>query len=274
MGNSFSVPRFGELAAIDFGIQVAGWAVSSTLQTEKFYDVTGSLTYWAMILRSLLVSSRINGGSQSSEGSSSGGASTRQKVCAAMVLAWSLRLGTFLARRAHKYGDSRFEKVKTKPGLFLVYWLVQGLWCMLTPLPVYMLLNQERRDATPLQLADYLSWGGWLVGFTMESVADMQKSAWRDSGNKGFMRSGLFRYSQHPNYFGEMLLWSSLCVSAMTGLEGMASKAASVASPLFVMYLLRFVSGVPLLQKAAMKKYGSDPQYKHYRRRHFWSLLR
>mmetsp|Transcript_9795 Transcript_9795/g.20076 ORF Transcript_9795/g.20076 Transcript_9795/m.20076 type:complete len:109 (-) Transcript_9795:18-344(-) len=92
----------------------------------------------------------------------------------------------------------------------------------------------------------------------------MQKSAWRSAGNTGFMCSGLFKYSQHPNYFGEMLLWSSLCLSSMNGLRTQWERLAAAASPTFVVCLIRFVSGVPLLRKANKKKYGSDPAYLNY----------
>uniref|UniRef100_A0A7S2PWM4 Steroid 5-alpha reductase C-terminal domain-containing protein n=1 Tax=Zooxanthella nutricula TaxID=1333877 RepID=A0A7S2PWM4_9DINO len=98
----------------------------------------------------------------------------------------------------------------------------------------------------------------------LEVAADMQKSRWKDAGNKGFIERGVWKYSQHPNYFGEMLLWASLCVSCTNGLPTAGQKALAIASPAFVCYLLRFVSGVPLLQKAAKAKYGGDPKYLQY----------
>jgi len=181
-----------------------------------------------------------------------------------MVLSWSFRLGTFLARRGWKYGDSRFEKVLDKPGWLLVFWAMQGMWCFITPLPLYLCLTQRRADTKPVGITDYASWTGWLLGFIVETVADQQKSAWREAGNKGWIETGLWRYSQHPNYFGEMLLWTSMCISCVNGMEGGGQKLAAIASPAFVVYLLRYVSGVPLLQRANQKRYGADPLYIAY----------
>jgi len=262
MGNSFSVTRFGELVGIDFLIQLVGWSIAAFLRTERFYDLTGSLTYWMLVLRAL---SFTNHTEQRDGRPTAGAISSRQWVCALAVLAWSLRLGTFLARRGWKYGDSRFDKVKHQPATFLIYYLVQGLWCLLTPLPVYLVLTQRRQDSKPLECSDFASWAGWLIGFALEVVADRQKTTWKDAGNKNFMQTGLFHYSQHPNYFGEMLLWASLYVSCANGLEGWAPKLISLASPAFVIYMLRFVSGVPMLQNAAQRKYGKDPLFVAYR---------
>jgi len=251
--------RLAELAAIDFGIQGIGWALSSALKTERFYDCTGSLTYWILTLRAR---------SYAQESAGHGELSLRQQVASACVLAWSLRLGSFLAKRAWKYGDSRFDKVKHNPKVFLIYWMVQGVWCFLTALPVYLQLSMPAEKPVPVGVVDYVAWAGWAAGFITEVVADSQKSAWREAGNKSFIDSGLFRYSQHPNYFGEMLLWVSLCASCVKGMgdsdRSYLPKLAALASPAFVCYLLRFVSGVPMLQKAALKKYGNDPSYQAY----------
>lgn len=264
--------KLGDIAATDMAIQVAGWAVSSSLHTEKFYDATGAFTYWTVMLKAYSYANRSNksvtDGSASADGSpanSTGGASVRQKVVTSMVLAWSLRLGLFLAVRGWKYGDSRFDKVKHQPKNFLAFWLVQGFWCLLTPLPAYLLLSKKSRDTAPLGLTDYASWFGWVVGFVTETIADYQKSAFKETGNTGFMQSGIWKYSQHPNYFGEMLLWMSLCVTCNNGIDSWVAKLASLSSPSFVSYLLMCVSGVPLLQKAAMKKYGKDAAFLAYR---------
>lgn len=255
--------RLGELAAIDFGIQLAGWGVASYLHTERFYDLLGSLTYWAMTLRARTFAQQQLPDAGDTAGST--GLSLRQQVCSLCVLAWSARLGSFLAVRAWKHGDSRFDKVKHHPKVFFIYWMIQGVWCFLTALPVYLSLAQPRRDTAAIGPIDIVSWAGWLGGFCLEVTADRQKTAWKDAGNKGFIHTGVWRYSQHPNYFGEMMLWASLCASCVNSLgKSWALKLASLASPAFVCFLLRYVSGVPLLQKAAKQKYGSDPQFLDY----------
>lgn len=275
---SYSIQKLCGIAGIDFAIQFGAWAVASALKTEKFYDATGALTYWTLITKAYAFADRgrrdiednVDARSQPKDAqaaSSQSGASTRQKVVAAMVLIWSLRLGTFLGYRGWKYGDSRFDKVKHRPGTFLVFWLVQGVWCMLTPLPAYLLLCRKSGDVAPLKRSDYAAWCGWAVGLLTEAIADWQKSAWKAAGNTNFMHTGIWRYSQHPNYFGEILLWICLTLTCSNGHDDWRAKLASLASPAFTSYLLLFVSGVPLLQKAAMKKYGKDPAFLAYHKR-------
>ena len=100
----------------------------------------------------------------------------------------------------------------------------------------------------------------------IESVADAQKSAFkaRDENRGRFISSGLWRYSRHPNYFGEMLVWWGLFVYSVPFLDGAAF--AVVIGPLFVTLLLLFVSGIPLLERSADEKYGDDPAYREYKR--------
>ncbi|KAL1020700.1 hypothetical protein UPYG_G00003520 [Umbra pygmaea] len=235
-------------AATDLGIQWAGWAVASALKTEKFYDLAGSGTF--ILLAHL---SRYWAGTHH----------FRQNVQTGLVTAWGLRLGTFLFLRILKDGqDRRFNNVRESPGTFFVYWSVQAAWVFMTLLPTLM-LNSEHRDR-PLGLRDYLGWGFWGLGFTIEALADQQK--WVFKGNPDnagkFIQSGLWAYSRHPNYFGEILQWSGLWLSASSVMKG--SQYISVVSPLVVWFLLRHVSGIPILEKQAMKKWGSDPAFQNY----------
>jgi steroid 5-alpha reductase family enzyme len=107
----------------------------------------------------------------------------------------------------------------------------------------------------------------WLVGLVVESVADAQKSAFKskEENRNRFVASGLWRYSRHPNYFGELLVWWGLFVYAVPVLHGAAF--AVVAGPVFITLLLLFVSGIPPLERSADEKYGSDPAYQAYKRR-------
>lgn len=235
-------------AATDLGIQWAGWALAATLKTEKFYDLAGSGTF--ILLAHL---SRIWGGASH----------IRQKVQTGLVTAWGLRLGTFLFMRILKDGhDRRFNNVRDSPGTFFVYWTIQAVWVFMTLLPTLM-LNSERRDV-PLGTRDYVGWSVWGLGFAAEAIADQQKWLFkRDPENAGkFIQSGLWAYSRHPNYFGEILQWSGLWLSASSVMEGL--QYLSVASPLFVWFLLRYVSGIPILEKQAMKKWGSEPAFQEY----------
>ncbi|TRY86648.1 hypothetical protein DNTS_005001 [Danionella cerebrum] len=235
-------------AAADLAIQWVGWALASALKTEKFYDLAGSGTF--ILLAHL---SRVLGGY----------GHLRQNVQTGLVTAWGLRLGTFLFLRILKEGqDRRFNNVRDSPGTFFVYWTLQAVWVFVTLLPT-LILNSERRDE-PLGPRDYIGWGIWGLGFATEAIADQQKWNFKsDPDNTGkFIHHGLWAYSRHPNYLGEILQWSGLFLSASSVMCG--PQYLSALSPLFVWFLLRHVSGVPILEKQAMKKWGSDLAFQDY----------
>ncbi|XP_043939760.1 uncharacterized protein LOC122811769 [Protopterus annectens] len=243
MGNALM-----KFAAVDFGIQWVLWVVAALLRTERFYDLAGSGTFLLLVH----LSRRHTNTNY-----------LRQNVQTGMVTAWSFRLGLFLFLRIMKEGkDQRFNGVRDSPGTFFMYWTIQGVWIFVTLLPTLM-LNLEKKDK-PLGFQDYLGWGLWTVGFITEAVADQQKWKFRsDPENAGkFIRSGLWAYSRHPNYMGEILQWTGLFISASSVLSGV--QYISIVSPLFIWYLLNYVSGIPILEQHAMKKWGSDPAFQDY----------
>ncbi|KAL8598312.1 hypothetical protein ACOMHN_047633 [Nucella lapillus] len=245
MGNSLA-----KAAAVDFGIQWCCWIVASALKTEKFYDLAGSGTFFALALLSLRWGRTYF---------------TRQKIQSGMVMAWALRLGTYLFSRILQEGvDRRFNNVRDKPGIFFVYWTIQGVWALCTLLPTLM-LNGKKRDR-PLRKRDYLGWGLWGLGFLLEVLADHQKSAFRaDPQNAGqFIHHGLWSISRHPNYLGEILMWTGLYVSASSVLSGW--EHVSVISPAFLTFLLLKVSGIPMLEAYGQKKWGASVEYQDYLR--------
>ncbi|XP_052806159.1 uncharacterized protein LOC128235385 [Mya arenaria] len=244
MGNTFA-----KAAGIDFGIQWSLWALASLLQTEKFYDLAGSGTFFYLAYQSLQWGKTFY---------------TRQKVTSGMVMAWAARLGLFLFTRVLKEGkDSRFNGVRGNPGRFWVYWTIQGLWIFVTLLPV-LVLNNKKEDK-PLTYRDYAGWGLWTLGFLFESIADYQKSAFKanpDNAGK-FITSGLWSTSRYPNYFGEICMWSGLFLTSSSAMTS-AKEYASVLSPLFVTFLLLKVSGVPIQEKQQAKRWGTNPDFIKY----------
>ncbi|XP_071820265.1 uncharacterized protein [Apostichopus japonicus] len=233
----------------DFGIQWGMWAISSALQTERFYDATGSGTFIYLALQSYQWGSSVK--------------TKRQKVQTSLVVIWALRLGLFLMSRIFADGvDKRFNHVRDNPKVFLIYWTVQGVWIFLTLLPT-LILNSEKNDVQ-VGTRDYIGWGLWGLGMFLEVVADRQKSAFKaDPSNEGkFINSGLWSVSRHPNYLGEILVWSGLYLSASSVFSGW--QHVGVLSPLFVYFLLTRVSGIPLLERGGMKRWGSDPNYLEY----------
>lgn len=218
-------------------------------KTEKYYDLIGSLTYLSTISLAVYLSAPID---------------IVAWVVAAMVVAWAIRLGTFLFLRIKRdKHDKRFNNIKTNGLRFLVAWTMQATWVVLT----------AACALTIITATEQAQWGAittigfvlWIIGFSIEVIADGQKSTFRkDKSNADkFISTGLWAKSQHPNYFGEILLWIGVAVMAVPTLSGWSWLA--LISPLFVMFLLLKVSGVPLLQKAGLKKWGDNPDYMAYR---------
>lgn len=250
MGNSNSTMHpLLEAAAYDFGIQWILWIFAAAFQTEKFYDLAGSSTYIFLAWRTLFSAKRFH---------------LRQLVQTGCVTMWGLRLGSYLfSRILHDGQDSRFDKVRGNPKVFFLYWTIQGVWVFLTLLPT-LILNAKQRDEE-LCWRDYLGWTLWTVGFMLEAVADRQKSLFKsEPANKGkWISSGLWSICRHPNYLGEILLWAGLFLPASSVMKGW--EFGSVISPFFVAFLLTRVSGIPIQDRQALKRWGDVSAYQKYR---------
>jgi len=242
-------------AAIALGLNWLAFVPAALTKSERFYDLTGTLTYLLVIAFVVATTYRARG------------LTIIDLVTASLVVVWALRLGSFLVVRIRRAGkDARFDEMKTRPVRFFVAWTLQGLWVFLTMLAALAVLT--RREAQPtITPAVVVGWCVFVVGFAIEIVADRQKSDFsRRAENAGrFITTGLWAWSRHPNYAGEILLWTGMCVSAVEVMRG--PLVVVVLSPLFVFVLLRFVSGVPLLEARADAKWGEDPAYRAYKER-------
>jgi steroid 5-alpha reductase family enzyme len=240
-------------ALIAFGIQFLAWIPASLRQTEKFYDITGGLTYLAVIVFSLWA------------GAQTESPSPRELIISILVAIWALRLSSFLFLRIHRAGkDGRFDDLKTSPIRFLVPWTLQGLWVFLT-VNVVIVINSQSGQAPPLGIWDVIGLTVWFLGFFIEVIADYQKTSFNGKlENQGrWIDSGLWSLSRHPNYLGEILIWSGIAcfgVSCFTGFEMLAW-----ISPIFVYFLLTKISGVPILDKRSLEKWESNPEFMQYR---------
>jgi steroid 5-alpha reductase family enzyme len=189
-----------------------------------------------------------------------------QLVASLLVVVWAIRLGGYLLRRILRMKvDHRFDGMREAPLRFARFWLLQAITVAVVMLPVSYLLDRSH----PPGFGAWAIAGAatWLVGLLVEALADAQKAAFKGKeGNGGrFIASGLWRYSRHPNYFGELLVWWGLFVYTVPVLHGAAF--ALVAGPVFITLLLLFVSGIPPLERSADEKYGNDPAYRDYKRR-------
>ncbi len=245
------VPVFVLSVGLVFLIQWLAFIPAYRLQTERFYDLTGSLTYVSVITLAVLFSPALDG---------------RGLLLWALVVVWALRLGTFLLGRIRKAGkDDRFDEIKPSFIRFLNVWTIQALWVTFTMAAALVAITTTtRKDLDVFALVGFLVWA---FGFTFEVVADAQKSRFNaNPANKGrFIQSGLWSRSRHPNYFGEIALWVGVAIIALPVLHGW--QWVALISPVFVALLITRVSGVPLLEKKADKKWGGQADYEAYKQR-------
>lgn len=237
--------------AVDFAWQTLGFVPSALLRTERFYDMFGTSTFPLVNL----VCVYLAGGFYSS----------RQVAVTMAVTVWALRLFKFLVARVHGKADRRFNGVRDAPAVFAVYWAIQGVW-VAASLSSVMLMHAfasgARTDWTTL---DFGGAAVFLTGFAVEHVADSQKRDFRAlAGNEErFINVGLWSISRHPNYFGEIVVWIGIWLLCASGLP-FAYAAFGVLSPAFVAFLLIRVSGIPILERHAKRKWGDDPSYRDY----------
>jgi len=243
------IPVFALAVGIAFAIQWVVYIHAWLNRTEKYFDLTGALTYISITALLLIITPGID---------------ARALLLGALVVIWALRLGTFLFRRVSRAGkDDRFDKLKTSFFRFLNVWTIQGLWVTFTAAAAWVgITSSERVGLDAFAIVGALVWA---VGFGIEAIADLQKSRFNaDPANKGrFINTGLWSKSRHPNYFGEILLWVGVAIIAIPVLSGW--QWVAIISPLFVTLLLTRVSGVPLLEKKADTKWGGQADYEAYK---------
>ncbi len=197
----------------------------------------------------------------------------RQVVLSAMVSIWSLRLGTFLVLRVvARKKDSRFDKIRRSLAKLLAFWLLQGTWVYVVSLPLTF-VNGLHVASKPITALDRVGWAVWAVGFALEAAADYQRHAFnresrRNPRGKPFLDTGLWRYSRHPNYFGDIVLWLGISISAANGLWPYEPVKAVLllASPAMTIVFLVFVSGMPIAEAREDRRnhrYMAYKQYKH-----------
>lgn len=234
-------------AALAFLVQWLAFLPAYLKQTERFYDLVGSLTYMLVTGVALLASRPVG---------------PRSMVLGLLVFIWSLRLGSFLFRRIQATGsDPRFDEIKPSASRFLVAWTLQGLWVFLTLCAALAAIST--RAPAKLGVIDGLGIGIWVLGFAIEVAADRQKSRFRAENPGRYVHTGLWAWSRHPNYFGEIVLWIGVAVIASSTLRGW--QWVTMISPLFVILLLVRVSGIPLLERRADERWGDHASYRQYK---------
>ena len=235
-----------------FLIQWVAFIPAYLFQTEKFYDLTGSLTYLTVIWFVYLSSNQV------------GEVNFQNLIVTVLISIWAIRLGSFLFSRIHKDGeDKRFRSIKTSPSQFFMTWTLQGMWVSICSMcAITGISSSEGLVLNPLF---YLGFILFVIGFSIEVIADHQKTVFRaiKENKDKFISTGLWSKSQHPNYFGEILLWSSVAIMSFSSLSG--TQYLTMISPIFTYVLLVYISGVRMLDDMGNKKWGHLEEYKQYK---------
>ena len=236
-----------------FLIQWVAYIPAYIFQTEKFYDLTGSLSYLTVIWFVFFSSNNLSG------------LNIQNLIVVTLISIWAIRLGTFLFGRIHKDGeDKRFRTIKTSASQFFMTWTLQGMWVSICTMCAITAISTSQGIIANALF--YLGLAFFIVGFAIEVVSDQQKSAFRavPENKEKFITSGLWSKSQHPNYFGEILLWSAIALLSISSLNG--TQYLTLISPIFTYVLLVYISGVRMLDDMGNKKWGHLEEYKEYKR--------
>ena len=240
---------FTFLLLLSVVIQIIFFIPSFILKTEKIYDLIGSTTY--VIVVSIAYLSVDN-------------KTTTDTILFLFVIIWGIRLGTYLFRRIQRDSDDvRFEKAKRNFFWFLQYWMGQALWVSITSCAAVIAILKPESET--LNIYGYIGIMIWILGFTLEVIADLQKNNFKKSQNtsQNFISSGLWSKSRHPNYFGEITLWFGMYIISLSSFSGL--EYLTIISPIFVYILLTRMSGINMLEKIADQRYGHLEDYLEYK---------
>lgn len=233
-------------------INIAMFLVAFKYKTDKLTDISYSASFIALVLYSLLA----------------GTTNSFKLALGAMVGIWAVRLGGFLLIRIWDKGkDKRFDGMRENFKAFGQFWVLQAVtvWVVLLPVMLVMFKDNEVAVFGKLAAIGVLLWA---LGLSIETMADLQKYEFSsEEKNKGkWIETGLWSLSRHPNYFGEIVLWVGVYIFTLSALSG-GQALLGLVGPLFITLLLLRVSGIPILEKSADKRWGDNQDYRIYKKR-------
>lgn len=179
-----------------------------------------------------------------------------------LTIIWGLRLSIYLFIRNHKKGeDFRYKKWREEWKKYFIIrsffqvFLLQGFFMLIVALPI---INTNSSSNFNFQLNDLIGILIWIIGFYFQALGDYQLFKFKkDIKNKNrIMKYGLWKYTRHPNYFGESLMWWGIFIISI----GAKNEFISIISPITISFLLLKVSGIPMLED----KYKSNEEYLEY----------
>lgn len=245
--------------------QLFFFSIAFSLKFDKLTDFAGGTNFALLAIITLSLSGHPN---------------ARQIVTSLFIIIWALRLSSFLLFRILKTGkDDRFDDKRDKFFPFLGFWIFQMLWVWIVSLPITILNSPAVNRFTQPEFGTSQDVAGvllFLIGFFLESISDIVKYRFRSStSDKSLIcNKGIFSWSRHPNYFGEILLQFSIFMIAVSpaasgDVKGQAYRAlyATIVGPIFLTTLLLFVSGINLAERpTAKRRYDNNQNWEEYTR--------
>ncbi|MBN1331381.1 DUF1295 domain-containing protein [Candidatus Dojkabacteria bacterium] len=234
---------------ISFAIQITFFSLAAYFKTDKVTDLSYGLTF--VFIAVLLY---IFGDIQD----------TSRIILTLMITTWGFRLAGYLFIRIIKIKkDKRFDGIRENFWRFASFWTLQGfsIWLILLPATIFL----SSQSVEELKILNVLGFGIWLLGLLIETIADWQKYQFKNKPkNKDlWIQSGLWKYSRHPNYFGELLCWWGIFIYVFPILDGLM--LLGIFGPLTITTLILFVSGIPTIEKKYNEKYKNDKEYQKYK---------
>lgn len=243
------IPIFALCVFIAFILQWIAFIPSYIKRTEKFYDLSGGITFLIVIATAILLTPVRD---------------IRSWLLAGITSIWAVRLSSFLFLRIRAAGeDRRFREIKQSFWRFLLAWTLQGLWVSFSLSAALAAITSTKR--VELGIFAIVGFLVWIFGFAIEIIADRQKRTFNaNPENKGkFINTGLWAWSRHPNYFGEITLWVGVMIITLPILQGW--QWVTLISPIFITLLLTKISGLPMLEARADEKWGGQEDYEFYK---------
>jgi len=241
-----------QILIIAFVVQWIAYVPAYALKTEKFYDLTGSLTYLSIFIYCLIATQSIEHVKFSNI------------IVAGAIMIWAIRLGSFLFMRIARDGkDKRFNLIKTSFSRFFMTWTLQGMWVFICSSSALVAITSP--TGVIVNNVFILGFLLFFAGFVIEVIADNQKSKFRsiEENRDSFINEGLWSRSRHPNYFGEIILWLGITVMSISSFGGINYLA--IFSPIFTYLLLNYISGIRILEARGNEKWGHLDEYNNYK---------
>ena len=241
-----------QILIITFVVQWVAYVPAYALKTEKFYDLTGGLTYLSIFIYCLIATQSIEHVKFSNI------------IVAGAIMIWAIRLGSFLFMRIARDGkDKRFNLIKTSFSRFFMTWTLQGMWVFICSSSALVAITSP--TGVIVNNVFILGFLLFFAGFVIEVIADNQKSKFRsiEENRDSFINEGLWSRSRHPNYFGEIILWLGITVMSISSFSGINYLA--IFSPIFTYLLLNYISGIRILEARGNEKWGHLDEYDNYK---------